>query len=300
MEKGLVLALFASVSFAACAVIVRNATARTGESFTPMAVSVLVGIPYFTAALFFTAEWSELRYVSWQAFALLGGAGIIHFVAGRQLSYNAYRLIGANKATPFITTSPFYTVIIGVLFLRESLTVIHILGILCVFAGAGLISMERKSVSEERQEVFLSAEIKGILLALGGAICWGTSPVLVKLAVAEVASPHVRAFISYAAAAIVTALLLLRKEHRQQMVKISPAAILVPIVISGILASTGQLFSYTAIFYSAVSKISPLMSTQVLFILLFSFLLNRHIEVFTPKVILGMAATVAGTFFIFQ
>ncbi len=300
MEKGLILALLASVSFAACAVIVRNVTARTGESFTPMAVSVFIGIPYFAAALFFAEEWSELLYVSWQAFILLGAAGIIHFVAGRELSYNAYRLIGANKATPFIMTSPFYTVIIGVLFLKESLTIIHILGILCVFAGAGLITIERKSVSEERQEVFSSAEIKGILLAMGGAICWGTSPVLVKLAVAEIASPYVRAFISYAAATIVTALLLLRKEHRRQMGKISPAAILVPIVISGILASTGQLFSYTAIFYSPVSMISPLMSTQVLFILILSFLLNRHIEVFTTKVILGMAATVAGTFLIFQ
>jgi len=300
MGKGLIFALFGSFSFAVSAVIVRKMAARAGESFTAMVISVFIGIPFFAIALFFTGEWSKFLSVSVRAFILLGLAGIIHFIAGRLLSYNAYRLIGANKATPFIMINPFYTVIFGVLFLKESLTVNLVLGLLLIFAGAALITIERKSVSEERQRVFFSTEVKGILAALGGGLCWGTTPILIKSAVEEIGSPIVGAFIAYVIAAIVTAFLLFGKQQREQMFQLPFVAILVPLVISGIFTSTGQLFAYTALKYSPASLVAPLFSTQILVIFLLSFLLNRQIEVFTPKVILGMVATMAGTFLIFQ
>ncbi len=109
METGLILALFAAFSFAFCVVIVRKATTQAGESFTTTEFSIYIGILLFTVALFFTGEWHKVMAVSWTALALLGAAGIVHFIAGRLLSYEAYRLIGANKATPFTMTNPFYT-----------------------------------------------------------------------------------------------------------------------------------------------------------------------------------------------
>ena len=300
MEKGLIFALFAAVSFAGSVVLVRKAATRTGESFTATAISVFIGIPFFAVALFISGEWHKLWFVSGQAFILLGAAGIIHFIVGRLLSYNAYRLIGANKATPFIMTNPFYAVIFGVFFLNESLTVFLILGILCIFTGAALITTERKSVSEKRQGGFFNAEVKGILAALGGAICWGITPVLIKPAVGEIGSPLVGAFVAYVTASIVMAFFFFRRQHREQMVQLPLLAALIPLVIGGIFAATGQLFNYTALGYSPVSMVTPLLSIHVLFIFLFSFLLNRQIEVFTPRVISGMLVTAAGTFLLFQ
>lgn len=300
MEKGLIFALFAAVSFAGSTVLVRKAAARTGESFTATAISVFIGIPFFAVALFISGEWHKLWFISGQAFILLGAAGIIHFIVGRQLSYNAYRLIGANKATPFIMTNTFYAVIFGVFFLNESLTVFLVLGVLCFFAGAALITIERKSISEKRQGGFFSAEVKGILAALGGALCWGATPVLIKPAIGEIGSPLVGAFVAYVIASIVMAFFFLRRQHREQMVHLSLLAALIPLVIGGIFAATGQLFNYTALSYSPASMVTPILSIHVLFIFLFSFLLNRQIEVFTPRVISGMAVTIAGTFLLFQ
>jgi len=300
MEKGLIFALFAAVSFAGNIVLVRKAATRTGESFTATAISVFIGIPFFAVALFISGEWHKLWFISGQAFILLGAAGIIHFIVGRLLSYNAYRLIGANKATPFTMTNPFYTLILGVLFLNESLTVFLILGILCIFTGAALITIERKSISEKRQGGFFSAEVKGILAALGGALCWGITPVLIKPAIGEIGSPLVGAFVAYVTASIVMAFFFFRRQHREQMVQLSLLAALIPLVIGGIFAATGQLFSYTALGYSPASMVTPLLSIHVLFTFLFSFLLNRQIEVFTPRVISGMVVTVAGTFLLFQ
>jgi len=300
MEKGLIFALLASVSFAGSVVFVRKATAQTGESFTPTAISVFMGIPFFAIALFITGEWSKLLSVSWQALVSLGAAGIIHFIIGRFLGYSSYRLIGANKATPFIMTNPFYTVILGVLFLNELLTVYLVLGVICIFTGVALISTERKSVIAEEPRALSRTEIKGILPALGAALCWGSTPILIKPALAEIGSPFAGAFVSYFVASVVMAFFFFRGQHREQMGKIPILMALISMLIGAIFSSAGQLFLYIGLSYSPASMVNPLISTHILFIFLFSFLLNRQIEVFTLKIILGMVAIVAGTFLIFQ
>jgi drug/metabolite transporter (DMT)-like permease len=300
MEKGLIFALLASVSFAGSVVFVRKATAQTGESFTPTAISVFMGIPFFAIALFLTGEWSKLLSVSWRAFILLGAAGIIHFIIGRFLGYSSYRLIGANKATPFVMTNPFYTVILGVLFLKELLTVYLVLGVICIFTGVALISTERRSVIAEESGTLSRTEIKGILPALGAALCWGSTPILIRPAVTEVGSPIAAVFISYVVASVVMAFFFFRRQHRQQLGQIPVFTALISMLIGAIFASTGQMFLYTGLGYSPASLVNPLISTHILFIFFFSFLLNRKIELFTLKIILGMVAIVAGTFFIFQ
>jgi drug/metabolite transporter (DMT)-like permease len=300
VDKGLIFALFAGIGFAVSVVLVRKAAAQAGESFTAAAISAFMGVPFFAVALFFTGEWDKLWFVSGRALILLGVAGVIHFVVGRLLGYSSYRLIGANKATPFIMTNPFYTVIFGILFLKEPLTVYLVLGVLCIFAGAALITTERKSVSGEKQKGFFRPEFKGILAALGAAICWGTTPVLIKPAIAEVGSPFAGAFVSYAVGSIVMAFFFFRRQYREQMVKLPLLTILIPLVLGGLFSSTGQLFNYTALSYSPASVVSSLIGTHIFFILLFSFLLNRNIEIFTLKVILGTVVTVVGTFLLFR
>lgn len=299
MEKGLILALFAAVSFAGGMVYVRKAASQTGESFTGVAITVFVGVPFFAASVSFSGEWSKLWSLSWQVLILLGVAGIIHFVAGRLLAYNAFRLIGANKSSVFLITNPFYAVILGVLFLNESLTTYLILGVLCIVAGAALVSIERKGVSDEKQRRFLGTEFKGMLAALGGALCWGTSPVLIKPAIEEIGSPLVGAFISYVVASMVMACFLPRRQHREQLVQLRFFPTLTPLLIGGIFVSIGQLLYYIALSYSPASMVSPLLGTNAFFVYLFSFFINRNIEVFTRKIILGMLVTAVGAFFIF-
>jgi drug/metabolite transporter (DMT)-like permease len=103
MQTGLVLALISAFSFSVGIVIVRRASAAAGESFSVTAVSIIVGIPLFALAVTVAGDWDKVMAVSWQALTLLASAGVIHFIFGRLLGYSAYRLIGANKATPFVT-----------------------------------------------------------------------------------------------------------------------------------------------------------------------------------------------------
>ena len=300
MEKGLIFMVFAAVTFALAGVLLRKGAAQAGESFTATAISIFLGLPFFAVALCITGEWSLLNSISARDFILFGVAGIVHFVAGRTLVYNSIRIIGSNKATPFVGTNIFYTVILGVLFLNEPLNVLLIPGVLCIFAGAVLISTEKKSVAVEEQKGLLGTEVKGILSALSGAICWGVSPIVVRMGIGEAGSPYVGAFISYTAACIVEAIFFLRRQHREQLFQLPFFKALVPIVISGFLVAIAQLLRYTSLSYSPASLVAPIASTGALFTVIFSFLINRQIEVFTPRIIMGMAATVVGTFLLFQ
>lgn len=300
MEKGLIFALLAAIAFSASAVLVRKAAVLAGEVFTTAATNAFTGIIFFTVVLFFTGEWGIVSSISWRALALLAAVGIIHFVVGRMLGYKSYRLIGANKATPFLNTVPFYAVIFGIVFLDESLTVYLVLGVLAIFAGATLVTMEKKSVGVEKRSGVLSTEVSGIFHALGCAVCWGTTPILIKLALKEIGSPYVGAFIAYAAAAIVMTGFFLQRRSWRQLARIAAKASLVPMFLSGVGAAVGQLFTYAALGLSGAGLVSALIASQALFILLFSVMINRQAEVFTPRVILGMVATVVGSVLLFM
>lgn len=295
----MILAIIAAVSFSAGIVLVRKTAGEAGESFSVTAISVFVGIPFFAIAIIASGEWSHLIGISWRAVALLGSAGIIHFIFGRLLGYNAFRLIGANRATVYTMTNRFYTVLFSALFLGEEITYFIVFGVLLMFAGAVLITLERKGGKEKRKGLSRD-EVKGILLALAAALCWGVTPILIKPGVAEIGSSSAGAFVSYCAATVAMGLLLLNGQRRKQLTQLPFKKSVLPMATAGAFTAGGQLLYYTALGMSPASVVTPLLSIQVLFIFFFSFLINRRIELFTPKVFIGMGATLAGTFLLFQ
>ncbi|MFA5308686.1 MAG: DMT family transporter [Dehalococcoidales bacterium] len=300
MDTGLVLALIASVSFAVGIVMVRKTAGDAGESFSVTALSISIGIPYFAIAISVSGGWGILANVSGKVLGLLIATGIIHYIIGRLLAYEAFRLIGANRATPFNQTSPIYTILLSWIFLDERVTGYIAIGALCMLAGVFLITREKKSISGEIMEKVPRDTVRGILAALGAALCWGITPVLIKPAVEELGSSSAATFISYAAAAVVMALLFLKRSRRQRFAQLSFKRNILPMSIAGVFTATGQLLYFTSLGHSPANVIAPLLSIQILFIFIFSWLINRRTELFTAKVALGMAATVAGTFLLFR
>ena len=286
MELGVILAMLAAISFAVAGVVIRRAAYQSEETSPGAAISVFVGTPLFLLVLPVTVDWNLFCSLSWQVFAVLGIVGILQFVLGRHLIFNAIRLIGANKALAVSRTNTLFVVIFGVIFLKESLTALLILGVLGIMVGAWLVSYEREKETSRLQA-------RGVLFSLGGALSIAIASVLVKSVIAEVGSPYAAAFISYSAAFLLWSILLLRKEQRAQILRLSRSS-LVLLVIAGVLVLIGQLLRYAAISYSPISVVQPLMATVVLFTLLFSFLVNRKIDVFNRKVVTGIILVVAG------
>ncbi len=300
MDIGLVLALISALSFAIGIVIVRKTAGVAGESFSVMAISVFIGIPFFAIAILISGEWKNLLEISWKALVLLVSVGIIHFIIGRLLAYDSFRLIGANRSMPFTQTSPIYTIILSLSFLQEKLTGFITLGAVLMLTGAFLITREKKSLTGEQKKKLSRDEVKGILLALGAALCWGVTPVLIKPAVEETGSSVMGTFIAYAAAAIIMVFIIAKKERWHNLIKLPFKKSILPMIIAGMFTAAGQLLYFIALDKSPASVIAPLMSIQLLFIFILSFLINRKIELFSVKVALGMTAAIAGTVLLVQ
>jgi drug/metabolite transporter (DMT)-like permease len=298
MTWALVVAVFAGVLFAGSTVAARKAAYSLGESYTTTAVGIFIGVPFFAVVISLAGDWDRLAAASWGLLLRLAAAGVIHFIIGRVLSYEAYRLIGANKATPFQMTNLVYAIALSVVFLDESITVYTILGAAGIFAGTSLISTEQRSIAEPSTGRF-NNNFKGILLALAGALCWGVTPVIIKPAVAEIGSPFAGVFVSYLAAALVFALFYIKKRPRQQLARVRGRDILFSVMGGGLFAAAGQLLHYAALGAGPASLVVPLVNTTVLFTFFFSFFINRRIEVFTVKIIAGMLVALAGTFVLF-
>lgn len=299
MEIGPILALLTAVSFAMSAIFLRRGVAHAGESFSALVITTLTNVFIFSLVVTFASEWSKVWSLSWYGLALLGGAGILLSVIGRLLYYNSIRFIGANKAATITRTNILYAIILGIIVLDESLTIILTLGILCIIAGITLVSTEKQGVNEEKQAGPSGIRAKGIISGLGAGLCWGLAVVLIKSGIAEIGSPLAGAFVTYTTASLIIASLLLHKKQRGMLNQLHRSS-LIPFVISGVFNSVANLFRFTALSYSPVSLVVPIMSTDVILIFILSFFLNRNLEVFTRKLITGMVVAVAGVILLFS
>jgi drug/metabolite transporter (DMT)-like permease len=299
MDIGLILALISAVAFAIGIVMVRKAAGNAGEAFTVTAISIFVGIPLFAVAISFSGGWINLQNASLKAVLMLAGAGIIHFVVGRLLAYDAFRIIGANRATPITQISPIFTVLLSWLFLQENTTGFIIFGALLMMAGVVLITQEKSHPAGEAKPP-RRVEIKGMILSFGAAVCWGITPVLIKPAIGDIGSSSVGNFISYVTAGFIMLLLSVNPKRRGSYRRLSFKKNLLPMALAGLFTAAGQLLYFAALQKSQANIIAPLVSIEVLFIFIISFFANRLHEVFTVKVAMGMLAMVAGTFLLFR
>ncbi len=290
MEKGIIFAFLAAIVFSAGIVLFKKGASQTGEALSGTMVCTFTGGILFLLLLLPTGDWSKLWALSWQGFVSLALAGIIHFAVSRLLYFKSIQLIGANKASTISKTTILWTVAVGVIFLREPLTIFLALGALCLTTGAILAGVERQSEVSR-------IHTKGVLAALGAALLWAIAAGLVKPALAEIGSPLAATFISYIAASLVMTGFLPSARRRKQLTQLTRPSLFV-LVISGLCIGIAQLFRYLSFNYLPISVSQPLIGTDTIFTLFFSFLINRNIEVFNWKVITGMVITVIGAFFI--
>jgi len=293
---GLFIAMFAGFFNCLSSIFVRKGMYRSGESFSPLPISNFTGVILFGLATVILGLTNQLGSLSWLGLVSLAAAGVLHFIIGRLLGYTGIRLIGANRANPITASNILVSALLGIVFLGEPVTIYLVIAILLIFGGIILIS---KIGDSGKQDVSKGDLTKGLLATLGGAFCWGSSPALVKIGLQEVSSPVVATFISYAAAFVVAGILLAHQGNREKLQRLKRDA-LIPISMSAVSVSTAHLLRYTAILYSPISLVQALaMSVNGLLIFPLSFLINRKIEVFNLRIIMGAVTVITGVLLIF-
>ncbi len=295
--NGSLFALFGAGCFGLSAIFTRRGVVQSSDSTAGVLISLFLAVPYFTLVLTGMGQTGEIVAFPISGYIFLSSAGLVHFVLGRSLYYRAIQAVGANTAQILTSAGPLCSVAWGVLIFDEPMT-------WELASGAGLIILGVLLIvwGPIRAGNHIAASpgefVRGVLAGLGAGILYGSSPVLVKWGLGEAGAPVAGTFISYIAATSAMSFTLLHRGQRDNLMGIDRVAVLW-FSISGALVASAQLFRYVALSLSPMSVVGPLFSASRMLVIVFSFIFNRKLETFSPRVLVGAVLVVSGTVILF-
>ena len=311
---GILVALAAALSFSGSDVMVRRGT-RSGSGSQAAFVSVMLGVPLFIVACLITGQLFHFDRISTKGYAFLIAAGLIHYFVGRVFNYSAIRIIGATRNAPFQAMNLPYSIAVAWIFLGEGVSVGMMAGIALIMLGPLFLVERRGPANVVASSETLAAPpdaaagviavtapppaselrmVEGYLFAIGGAICYGSSPVLIRSALEHTSGASILGgLVSYLAAATALVVLLVLPGRRDLVRTIRPDA-LKAFSIGGTAVFFAQMFRFIALSLASVAVVATLVRFSSVFTLCLSWLINRDLERINQRVILGILISVTG------
>jgi drug/metabolite transporter (DMT)-like permease len=318
------------MSFALGGTMTRRGMMRASASFG-LYVTVILGVPLFAVAALATGQIFDADEITSNGYVLLAGAGILHFLVGRYCGFRAVAAIGANRNQPLLTTSILYSVILAIIVLDESITWAMFGGMALVVVGP-MLMIERSRVKgdagvpakpptglpasglpSDPSSTLISGDAvamaakpdakpdmpplklaEGYFFGLAAAAIYGNTPIMVRAALEDSELGIMGGLASYMAASAVLIVTLLVPGKLMKVAAERKTA--GPWFYANTVASFfAQMFRYAALAIAPVTIVAPLARTLALFTLAFSFLINRNLEYFGARVIIGILLSVVGS-----
>ncbi len=113
---------------------------------------------------------TDATFFQWKWLAL---SGLIGFVIGDLLLFQAFVVVGARISMLMMALAPPFTALIGWMMLGEVLSAQNFLGMAVTLTGIIIVVLKRETISQNGKNVKRlksSYSVQGILLALGGAL----------------------------------------------------------------------------------------------------------------------------------
>jgi drug/metabolite transporter (DMT)-like permease len=306
---GVILAIISSLSFSLNSVMARRGLARATASAGAF-VTVLLGVPLFLGASLVTGQLFNAPDVPLKGYLLLSAAGVLHFGIGRYFNYRAAAAIGATRAGSVQALTVPYAILIAFVFLGETISPIMGFGIVLIIIGPSIMVQRRSpsaaktppppsggSTNEQavaEAPAFQLRQVEGYLSAFATIGAYGTSPILIRAALGDIDGVAIfGGLVAYSAAAGVLVLTLVLPSRRGLISAMRPSTVRL-FLGAGTFVFLAQMFRFMALAVAPVAVVTPLMRTGAVFTLIFSWTLNRHLEVINLRVVAGILLSVTG------
>jgi len=268
------------------------ATSRRGllhaYAYTGVFLSLVIGCPMYLLTSLLVGEFKDFTFDVYGLIAV-SLAGLLHFSLGRYLLYRSVQLVGANVSGTITASSALYSAILGVLLLKEELSALAAVGVSLIIVGVTMVSLRGLSAFKS---------LKGVSYALLTSFIFSVTPLLVKIGTTSLKTPILSIFISYLIAlATYIPLLIFKTELRRELrgFNVMP---LTSLMVAALAVNIAQLIRYYALSLGNVSVVTPIVSTNPLFGIVFSYLINREVEDFSLKLVIGSLIMIVGIFLI--
>jgi drug/metabolite transporter (DMT)-like permease len=199
------------------------------------------------------------------------------------------KLIGAARAMPISSTQPLLTTILAVIFLGERVTWLGAVGTALVLCSIYLLAFPYGPLSQVGRMI-AGADRRGVLLALGAAVCWAFSSIMLRQAVGsiDVLSTNLIRMVVAAIMLLGFESLVFRGEAAAGVDRRGLAVM----ALAGLLGTFSSLGYVTAITYAGAAKAAVLASTSPLFGLPLSIFVLR--ERINGRILFGSLLCVFG------
>lgn len=303
---GIVVSLISALMFALSDVAVRRGVMKVPVSYGAF-VTVLMGVPLFFIVTVATGQILKVNELPLSSYGLLGAAGIVHYVIGRFCNYAAIGAIGAARSGPIQALNLPYSVFVAYIFLDEGISLGMAIGIAMILCGP-LIMIERRAPVKEavtvpvgvgpvapvRTEEFQLRQVEGYIFAVLAAASYGSSPVLIRSALeGQSGVSLLGGLASYIAAAGLLILMLAIPSRRSVLQSLNVTTMRM-FFFAGFFVFLAQMFRFIALSLSSVAVVATLLRFSNVFTLVVSWLVNRRLEMITPRTVMGVVFSVAG------
>jgi drug/metabolite transporter (DMT)-like permease len=284
-------------------------TALAFESAGKKIGSLSVNIIRLSLALLFLSAYSW--YSRGQIFPVdasmhnwiwLSISGLVGFVLGDLVLFQAYVVVGARISMLIMSLAPPIAALIGWFVLGETLSIKQGFAMLLTFAGIALVILRREASDPKqlngKKRMKLSYPIAGLLLAFGGAVGQGGGLVLSKYGMGDYdvfSAVQIRVLTGVVGFAFIFAItnkwksLAAALKNRKAMGRVSIGAVFGPFL--------GVSFSLWAIKFTTTGVASAIMSIVPVLIIPFSVIIMK--EKFNPKELIGALIAISGVLLFF-
>ena len=275
-----------------------TASALSFSLATRRAGSLAVNITRLVFAMGMFMVWSKVIRGYWtpsdaspEAWKWLSISGLIGFVAGDYCLFKSYSFQSAKLSMLIMSLAPPVATLAGSIILHERLTWLNALGMVLVLSGIAIVIL--KQPESETNKSRLNYPVKGLLLALGGAIGQGVGAVFSKLGMGNYdpfASSQIRAITGILGFIVIISF---AREWRSINFSLRNNKALVPLVIGSFFGPfLGVSLSLLAFQHTSVGIASTLIATVPVFILIPSVLIFH--EKLNWKEVVGAFLAVGG------
>ncbi|HSK22277.1 MAG TPA: DMT family transporter [Egicoccus sp.] len=291
---GVLPALGAAIGFAIYQLVNRRAL-QTVDVYRGTASILAVGAALLMVAAGLTGGLALVPAAPLSALLFCAAAGFVHFFCGWTfLAWSQVRL-GAARAGILIGTVPLFGALIAAALLDEPLSSGDLAGLVLVVVGVWIVSARSgvTTATPPRQTRL------GIAAGLATALCWSSSPVLIRQGLEGLPSPTAGAGLGMLASALVYALGVVLTKGRASRTPID-ARTRNLLLVTGVAASSAIWMQWTAYDLTAVATVLAILQlTPITVVILASRIGGDRLGgTALQRVLVGAVLTVSGSLFL--
>ncbi|HEY8476981.1 MAG TPA: GRP family sugar transporter [Chloroflexota bacterium] len=279
---GEIAALGSALTWGITSLLLRSETPRA-DAVTLNALRTLAASAGLVVAAVALGEAGALLEVPSWALALLLISVVVGVGVGDTLYVEGLHLLGVARAMPISLSYPIFTTALAVLLLGEEITPANALGIALVVAGVWLVA-----VPPGRPTEVPVGERRGLVVAVGSALCWTISTLTLRPAL-EVVSPLAAGALRLPMATAVLWFFVLNRPGPKGPIPRRTALVM---GATGLITATSALLFLVALDLAGAARAATLSSTSPLFAAPAAVVFLG--ERLTPRIVVGTVLAVVG------